>query len=109
MIAIAFRENRPKNRDLRDIAWLARQGIELPAKLIPVKIADHKRGKAEIDAALRERLEALKIRPVMRIDFVKEMQRFLPPATVRGTIESPAYWDYIEPVRNPASLFLEVS
>jgi hypothetical protein len=95
MIALAFRENRPKNRDLWDIAWLVRQGIELPAKLAPVKIADHKRGPSEFAAQQRERLEALKTRPEMRIDFVKEMQRFLPPATVRGTIESPAYWDYL--------------
>ncbi|MBU6183021.1 MAG: hypothetical protein KGR46_09460 [Verrucomicrobia bacterium] len=34
----------------------------------------------------------------MRIDFVKEMRRFLPPATLRGTIETTAYWDYLTTV-----------
>ena len=30
IIALAFRENRIKNRDLWDIAWLRQQGVELP-------------------------------------------------------------------------------
>ena len=37
LIALAFRENRVKNRDLWDIAWLVQQGVEFPAALIPVK------------------------------------------------------------------------
>ena len=36
MIALAFRENRVKNRDLWDIAWLVQQGVVLPAHLIPL-------------------------------------------------------------------------
>ena len=36
MVALAFRENRIKNRDLCDIAWLVQQGVALPAALIPV-------------------------------------------------------------------------
>jgi hypothetical protein len=36
IIAPAFRENRIKNRDLWDIAWLVQQGVELPEKLIPL-------------------------------------------------------------------------
>jgi hypothetical protein len=36
IIAIAFRDNRIKNRDLWDIAWLTQQGVELPAHLVPL-------------------------------------------------------------------------
>jgi len=43
VIALAFRENRVKNRDLWDIAWLVQQGVALPAHLIPLKIQDHQR------------------------------------------------------------------
>ena len=57
VIALAFRENRIKNRDLWDIAWLTQQE--------------------------------------MRKEFLKEMRRFLPSATVRDTIEKEAFWIYL--------------
>lgn len=31
----------------------------------------------------------------MREDFMKEMRRFLPAATVRDMIEKEAYWSYL--------------
>jgi len=42
-----------------------------------------------------ERTNALQKQPALRSDFVAEMRRFLPAATVRGTIENPAYWDFL--------------
>ena len=98
VIALAFRENRIKNRDLWDIAWLIQQGIELPVQLIPLKIRDHQRDDAEFHASLKERLDAMKSRPEMREDFMKEMRRFLPAATVRETIEAEPYWAYLTQV-----------
>ena len=95
MIALAFRENRIKNRDLWDIAWLVRQGIELPGKLIPLKINDHQRTESEFVDLLRARVEAIKTRPEMREDFVEEMRRFLPVATARDTIETIPFWSYL--------------
>ena len=95
VMALAFRENRIKNRDLWDIAWLTQQGIELPAKLIPLKIRDHQREEAEFTALLKERIESLKTQPEMRKEFLKEMRRFLPSATVRDTIEKEAFWIYL--------------
>jgi len=95
VIALAFRENRLKNRDLWDIAWLVRQGIELPAELIPLKIRDHQREVAEFTALLGERINALKTEPARRDDFMKELRRFLPAATVRDTIEQEQYWTYL--------------
>lgn len=98
VIALAFRENRIKNRDLWDIAWLSQQGVELPTHLIPLKIRDHQRDDAEFVALLQERLDAMKSRPEMRDDFVKEMRRFLPAVTVRDTIEKELYWAYLTQV-----------
>jgi len=95
IIALAFRDNRVKNRDLWDIVWLVQQGVVLPAQLIALKIQDHHRTEAEFRRLIAERLNALKQQPAMRSDFVAEMRRFLPAATVRGTIENPAYWDFL--------------
>lgn len=95
IIALAFRENRIKNRDLWDIAWLVQQGVELPARMIPLKVRDHQRDDAEFVELLRSRVQGLKGQPEMRDDFVKEMRRFLPAATVRDTVENEAYWAYL--------------
>lgn len=98
IIALAFRENRIKNRDLWDITWLTQQSIELPTQLIPIKIRDHQRDEAEFVALLQNRIAALKVQPEMREDFMKEMRRFLPAATVRDTIEKEVYWSYLTDV-----------
>ena len=98
VIALAFRENRIKNRDLWDISWLSQQGIDLPSRLIPLKIRDHQRDDAEFVALLQERTDAIKTRPDRREDFMKEMRRFLPTATVRDTIEKELYWAYLTQV-----------
>jgi hypothetical protein len=95
VIALAFRENRIKNRDLWDIAWLSQQGIDLPTHLIPLKIRDHQREPAEFTALLKNRIAALKTQPELRDEFIKEMRRFLPAATVRDTIDKELYWAYL--------------
>lgn len=95
MIALAFRENRLKNRDLWDIAWLMQQGVTLPAALIPTKIADHQREKSEFHERLTERVNSIKTDPSTRDDFLKEMQRFLPATAVRDTLAQPVWWHYL--------------
>jgi len=98
IIALAFCENRLKNRDLWDIVWLVQQGMVLPAALIPVKIADHQRSPSEFAGLLRERIASLKADPATREEFLKEIHRFLPAATVRETLTQPAWWDYLTSV-----------
>ena len=92
IIALAFRENRLKQRDLWDIVWLAQQGVELPAGLIPLKIQDHQREEADFVRVLQQRVEELKAKAASRDDFLREMGRFLPAATVRDTLANPSYW-----------------
>lgn len=98
IIALAFCENRLKNRDLWDIVWLVQQGMVLPAALIPVKIADHQRAPSEFAGLLQERVASLKADPATREEFLKEIHRFLPAATVRETLTQPAWWDYLTSV-----------
>ena len=95
IVALAFRPNRIKNRDLWDIAWLLQQGVELRLDLIPLKIADHHRTGPDLIRLLRGRLVPLRLDPAYRTDFVREMQRFLPAAIVAGTVEKPEFWDYL--------------
>ena len=95
IIALAFRQNRIKNRDLWDIAWLKQQGIELPLALVPTKINDHRHTIARFRSQLQARLSTLNADFTVRRDFVKEMRRFLPAATVRETVEQESYWDYL--------------
>jgi len=95
IVAVALRENRLKNRDLWDIAWLAQQGVELPPHLIPLKIRDHKREAAGFIALLDERITALGAQPEIRTEFMKEMRRFLPASIVRDTVERDSYWVYL--------------
>lgn len=98
IIALAFRENRIKNRDLWDIAWLKQQGVALAATLIPLKIHDHGHTPAEFVSRLRTRVADLKVKPEMRSEFMLEMRRFLPAAVVRETLENEAYWAYLTQV-----------
>lgn len=98
LIALAFRENRIKNRDLWDIGWLVQQGVELPVNLIPLKIRDHQHSDAEFATALQERTTALKTQPAYRDDFVKEMRRFLPAMAIRDTVEKDPWWSYLTQV-----------
>ncbi len=95
IIAFAFRPNRIKNRDLWDIAWLKQQGVELPLALVPAKIIDHRHTFAQFRSQLKARLSGLGTEPSIRRDFVKEMRRFLPAATVRETVEQQSYWEYL--------------
>jgi predicted nucleotidyltransferase component of viral defense system len=95
IIALAFRENRVKNRDLWDIAWLAQNGVTLQAGFVAPKIADHRRTAQEFAASLSERLDALKSERGAREDFLKEMRRFLPTDTVRNTLENRNWWSYL--------------
>jgi len=95
IIAFAFRENRLKNRDLWDITWLTQQGVRLPKELIPKKIRDHGRTRRQYTESIRERSHALRNEPKMRLEFIAEMKRFLPPNVVRETLENPGYWTYL--------------
>lgn len=95
LIALAFRENRIKNRDLWDISWLVQQGVVFPGRLIPLKIQDHQRTPESFVALLGERLGLLAKDVRFREEFLKEMRRFLPSDLCGQTVDDPAWWTYL--------------
>lgn len=94
MLALAFRPNRIKNRDLWDIVWLKQQGVELTCSMLPAKTVDHRREFSEFKTLLQSRLASLKT-PGVRLAFINEMRRFLPTQTVAETIEKKTFWNYL--------------
>ena len=95
LIALAFRPNRIKYRDLWDIGWLVRQGIEPSLELLPVKITDHRRTQPELLARLAERRQALREDAEVHKGFIQEISRFLPPGVVTETVGQDAFWDWL--------------
>lgn len=98
LVALAFRANRLKNRDLWDIVWLKQQGIDLPLDLIPKKLLDRQRSTAEFLVSLNERKSQLQLDRALRLDFIQEMRRFLPARIVAETIEDEGFWPYLTSV-----------
>ena len=95
LVTFALRPNRLKNRDLWDIAWLHQQQIKPALDWIKNKLKDH---HAQTDAylnAFAERTAALNKNPGVAKEFRKEMARFLPNETVRETVDSEKFWEYL--------------
>ncbi|MFH0785330.1 MAG: nucleotidyl transferase AbiEii/AbiGii toxin family protein [Pseudomonadota bacterium] len=95
MIALAMRANRLKNRDLWDIAWLKQQGVLLPTPLISKKLGDRHVGVDEFMQLLDERSIFLEQDPSARIDFIKEIERFLPASVVAETVRNVSFWPFL--------------
>lgn len=95
IVALAFRPNRLKNRDLWDVAWLRQRGVELPAALIPRKISDHRQTSSDFITRLTERVAGIRSDPAARKAFVAEMQRFIPARLGGETVGQDAFWTYL--------------
>ena len=95
LVAFALRPNRLKNRDLWDIAWLHQQQIKPALDLIKNKLNDH---HAQTDAYLNsfaKRSASLNKDLEIAKEFRKEMARFLPNETVKETVNSEKFWEYL--------------
>lgn len=95
LVAFALRPNRLKNRDLWDIAWLHQQKIKPALDLIASKLSDHHAQHKAYLKAFSERMTSLKKDPEIAKEFRKEMARFLPNETVKETVNSEKFWDYL--------------
>jgi predicted nucleotidyltransferase component of viral defense system len=95
LIAFALRPNRIKNRDLWDIAWLHQQQVKPAFDLIQKKLNNH---HAQTDAYLNAtaaRAASLTKNPEIAKEFRHEMERFLPNETVKATVHSEQFWQYL--------------
>jgi len=97
-IALAFRPNRIKNRDLWDIAWLERQGVMLNADFIARKIVDHHKTTSGFFDSLTARIGIISGDPSVQEDFRNEMRRFLPVGPIVETALSDDYWLYLQAI-----------
>jgi predicted nucleotidyltransferase component of viral defense system len=91
LIALAFRPNRVKNRDLWDIFWMDRKNIVLSTKLFLQKLADRKIAPEDFSARYRNRLLELQDH---QKDFLFELRRFLSPRVFDDTLTSPPWWEW---------------
>jgi predicted nucleotidyltransferase component of viral defense system len=95
LVAFALRPNWLKNRDLWDIAWLHQQKIKPALDLIANKLSDHHTELNTYLKAFSERTSSLKNDPEIAKEFRKEMSRFLPNETVKETVNSARFWEYL--------------
>jgi predicted nucleotidyltransferase component of viral defense system len=95
LLAFAFRPNRLKARDLWDISWLSRKGIQPAFELIASKINDHQRKHDEYLHLFNERVKMMKDDPQIQKDFKTEMNRFLSPEIATRTVNQFDFWDYL--------------
>ncbi|MCK5803935.1 MAG: nucleotidyl transferase AbiEii/AbiGii toxin family protein [Lentisphaeria bacterium] len=91
-VALAFRVNRIKYRDLWDILWLGRQGISLDVAMLAQKLEDRQHTRQVFLSALRERIDGLENDPGHQSAFRKEMERFLPASAVGDVIDHHDFW-----------------
>ena len=95
IVALALRPHRIKNRDLWDIVWLNRQGINLPVQLVSQKVMDRRQDLDLFLEQLQQRTRLLRSDPAVHKDFLSEMRRFLPPAVVGENLETDEFWTYL--------------
>ena len=93
--AFALRPNRLKNRDVWDIAWLHQQQIKPALELIQNKLKDHHAKSSDYLNTFSERAASLNDDPEIAKAFRKEMARFLPNVTVKETVNSEKFWEYL--------------
>ena len=95
LVTFALRPNRLKNRDLWDIAWLHQQQIKPALNLIKNKLNDHHAQTDDYLNTFAERTASLNKDPEIAKEFRKEMARFLPNETVKETVDSEKFWEYL--------------
>jgi predicted nucleotidyltransferase component of viral defense system len=95
MLAFAFRPNRLKARDLWDISWLSRKGVQPAFAFIANKVKDHQRSYNEFLHLFDERVKMMRDDLKIQKDFRTEMNRFLAPEIARQTVNQSVFWDYL--------------
>jgi predicted nucleotidyltransferase component of viral defense system len=95
LVAFELRSNRIKNRDVWDIGWLKQQNVTLPLNLIWLKIADRHWTPKDFRAALTQRVQLLREDAGTYRDFIRELERFLPPRVVSETVKKDGFWAYL--------------
>ena len=95
-IALAYRSRRIKPRDVWDILWIKKRGIDVSIELINQKLAAREKTKANFIESLTLQVEKLLNEEEVKADFNNEMSRFIPNQIKQRTIDNPEYWQYVQ-------------
>ncbi|MCF6193671.1 MAG: nucleotidyl transferase AbiEii/AbiGii toxin family protein [Kangiellaceae bacterium] len=95
MVAFAYRERRIKPRDVWDIAWLKQQGVNPSPELILRKLDDRDKKLEEFLDKITKHSELVENSVETKLDFMQEMERFLPMKVADNTIKQKAFWQYL--------------
>jgi predicted nucleotidyltransferase component of viral defense system len=94
LLALSFRPNRIKFRDLWDILWLHQRGIKPNFELIPRKLKDRNITEKKMLSDFKKRIKLLSENNENKIVFEKEMRRFLPQKEL-AFLEQTSFWNMI--------------
>jgi len=92
IIAVAFRLNRVKNRDLWDIFWISRKNINLDKELLKQKLSDRKIDYKDFLTKYNNRIKEIENSQQI---FLDEMKRFLAPSAFDNTFTSTLWWQQL--------------
>jgi predicted nucleotidyltransferase component of viral defense system len=92
LVALAFRPNRIKNRDLWDLNRLNSRNVPPQYELLEKKLADRGIKPPGFWRTYRQRVEGIKDG---QKEFLAEMRRFLNPAAYSADFTSPIWWEQL--------------
>lgn len=93
-IALAYRSRRIKPRDVWDIVWINQRGVSISQELINLKLDARGKDRVDFDKKLIEQSEKL-TQETVKVDFMQEMNRFVPLNIKERTLDNPDYWPYV--------------
>lgn len=95
LIALAFRERRIKPRDVWDLAWLNQQNVPIEASLVKKKLEMRGKTQAEFLDNLEIHRGFILASPETKLDFQREMSRFVPKDIRERTLNRTEFWPYV--------------
>lgn len=95
MVAFAFRQRRIKPRDVWDIMWLKQRSIMQDPALIRRKLAVREKSIQSYIENTEHHSQLVMEDKTTKLDFEREMSRFLPRDIRSNTLENANFWQYV--------------
>lgn len=95
MVAFAFRQRRIKPRDVWDIMWLKQRGIMQDPALIRRKLEVRGKSIQSYIENTEQHSQLVMADKATKLDFEREMSRFLPQDIRSNTLENTSFWQYV--------------
>lgn len=95
LIALAFRERRIKPRDVWDLAWLSQQNVPIEASLVKKKLVMRGKTQKGFLKNLQIHSGSILASDETKLDFEREMLRFVPKDIRERTLNRKEFWPYV--------------